>query len=244
MKSINIHIHENKEKLGFAAAEKFSELANTYIRQDNRFTVALSGGSTPKILFENLVEHFRESVAWEKVIFFLSDERFVSLDHIDSNAGMAVNYLFNPLNINSQNVHFVRTKSNSPQQAAALYEKTVRDKLTTTADIPMFDLILLGLGDDGHTASLFPGTGALLEQQKLVTANWIPKFNKWRITFTFSLLNSAKNIIFMISGKNKAAVIEKIINRSKDYPAAKVRPVNGELIWMLDRAAGKLLAHE
>jgi len=244
MKSTNIRIHENREKLGFAAAEKFIELANNYIRQNNRFTVALSGGSTPQILFEILSEHFRESVDWGKILFFWSDERFVPPEHIDSNAGMARQYLITPLKINSKNVHIVPTESNKPQQAAELYEKTIRDTFACPADMPKFDLILLGLGDDGHTASLFPGTGALREQQKLVTANWVPKFNTWRVTFTFSLLNSAKNIIFIISGENKATVIEEIMNRSKDYPAAKIRPVKGELLWMLDRKAGKLLAQE
>ncbi|MBN2411646.1 6-phosphogluconolactonase [candidate division KSB1 bacterium] len=244
MKSINIRIHENKEKLGVAAAEKFIELADTYIRQNNRFTVALSGGSTPKILFKNLVERFRDAVDWNKIILFWSDERYVPPDHIDSNAGMAVHYLINPLNMNSQNIHIVPTESNTPQQAAAKYEKTIRKVFNSTVDIPQFDLVLLGLGDDGHTASLFPGTDALRKKQKLVAANWVPEINKWRITFTFSLLNSAKNIIFLISGENKAAVTEKIVSRTKDYPAAKVQPVNGELIWMLDRAAGRLLAHE
>jgi len=244
MKSTNIRVHENREKLGYAAAEKFIELANTYIRQNNRFTVALSGGSTPKILFEILAEHFQESVDWGKILFFWSDERFVPPDHIDSNAGMALKYLINPLKINRKNVHLVPTETNPPQQSAALYEKTIRDTFASPADTPKFDLILLGLGDDGHTASLFPATNALQEKQKLVAANWVPKFNTWRITFTFSLLNSAKNIIFMISGENKAIVIEEIMNRSKDHPAAKVRPVKGELLWMLDREAGKLLAQE
>jgi len=240
-KSINIQIYENSEELSSAAAQKFVELANKYIRQYNKFMVALSGGSTPKIMFRKLIEQFSSAIEWDKICFFWSDERYVPIDHADSNAGMAMHYLFKPLNIKSENIHFVQTELDSPTEAATLYENTIREKVYLSLDIPRFDLILLGLGDDGHTASLFPGTDALREKQKMVSENWIPKLKKWRITFTFSLLNSAKNIIFLISGENKSAVIDEIVNNIKDYPATHVKPVNGEVTWMLDSAAGKLL---
>lgn len=239
----NCHIHENMTLLGSAAAEQFVALAKEFIQRNGRFTVALSGGSTPQLLFDSLVQHFIGAADWNRVHFYWSDERYVPPEHPDSNAGMALKHLLQPLQIPDHNIHLVPTTFANPAQAAADYEATIRRELPKAA-IPGFDLILLGLGDDGHTASLFPDTAALNARQELVAANWVTKFAKWRITFTFPLLNSAKNIIFLVAGENKAAIIHEILIEKKDYPAARICPINGQLLWFMDKAAAKLILHK
>jgi 6-phosphogluconolactonase len=236
----NCRFYDDVAQLGYAAAEQFIALADEAIRSNNCFNVALSGGSTPKILFQELVNHLATAIDWRLVHFFWSDERFVAPEQPDSNAGMAIAHLLQPLHIPQQNIHLVPTYLAEPAQAAAAYEATIRRKLPESA-IPGFDLILLGLGDDGHTASLFPKTTALDARQELVAANWVTKFNKWRITFTFPLLNSAKNIIFLVAGESKASVIYDIFINNKDCPAARINPVNGQILWLLDKAAGRLI---
>ena len=242
MKSIDIEVYADKEKLGYESARIFAELATKYIIHYDAFFVALSGGSTPQRMYQNLVRHFKNSLEWEKIHFFWSDERYVPVDHPDSNAGMAYTYLFNELNTLPPHIHPVDTHFDSPRDAADAYQALInQEQPPLLQPIPRFDLVLLGMGDDGHTASLFPDTDALYENEQLVAANWVPKFDKWRITFTLPLINSAKNIIFLLSGARKADIIKQIYDDDADYPAGRVSPVEGRLLWLLDQDAGQSL---
>lgn len=237
----DIKILDNKASLGLYAADKFVELSERYIRQNGKFNVALSGGSTPKILYDKLVQLYADDVHWNYIDFFWSDERFVPFDHPDSNGGMAFNHLLKPMDIDKARYFPVPTSYPSAAQCAMEYEETIRSYFSAPSTVPAFDLIFLGMGDDGHTASLFPNTKALQENRRLVTANYVDKFETWRITFTFPLLNQAKNVIFLVGGSDKAGVVKEIHkDGSQKYPSAFVKP-KGELLWLLDADAGKEL---
>jgi 6-phosphogluconolactonase len=222
-----IRVFENSRELARGAAEHFVALA-----QKDSFTVALSGGSTPKVLYQVLAEEFREQVLWSKVQFFWSDERHVPPDHPDSNYRMAHEALLSRVPVLESNVHRVRSENPSAQEAADEYEKII---------VPRLDLILLGLGTDGHTASIFPGSEVLHETKRLVAAPWVEKLNAYRITMTLPLLNNGASVLFLVSGAEKAQIVKEILEGPKQYPAQAVQPINSELIWMLDRdAAGNL----
>ena len=234
---MNINILESKRELAEYTAKHIVNIANESIHKKGRFSIALSGGSTPKILYQALVENFKDTVDWSKIDFFWSDERYVPINHDDSNMKLTIDYLFKPLGIKNDRCHFIKTSLENSAEAAEIYEKDNQ----TYFDNPKFDLILLGLGDDGHTASLFPGTKALYEQNKLVVSNWVEKLQTWRITFTFPLLNAAKNVLFMASGEGKSNVVREILEQQKPYPAALVKPGSGNLYWFLDKQAASQL---
>jgi 6-phosphogluconolactonase len=222
-----IRIYENPGELARGAAEHLVALAP--------LTVALSGGSTPKILYELLAdpqESFRARVAWSSTHFFWSDERHVPPDHPDSNYRMAHETLLSRVPVPESNVHRVHSENPSAQEAADEYEKII---------VPRLDLILLGLGADGHTASIFPGSEVLHETQRLVAAPWVEKLNTYRITMTLPLLNNGASILFLVSGAEKAEIVKEVLEGPKKYPAQAVQPMNGELIWMLDRDAARNL---
>ena len=233
-----VNKYTDRNEMSRKAAEYFVDAAKTILAKQPRFTVALSGGSTPKAMYQTLVQDFRDAVEWEKIVFFWSDERDVPLDHPDSNAGMALENLLKSVNISESRIFPVPTESGPPEKAAALYEQRILNLWCDQPRIPQFDLIFLGLGDDGHTASLFPGTDAVLEQNRLVAANWVASKGTWRYTFTFPLLNSAHNVVFLAGGANKAPVVADILNNPQStFPAAYVKPVNGTLFWFLDADA-------
>lgn len=240
MQQKNIKILDTKKELANYAAEYIVKLANEFISQNSRFSLALSGGSTPKILYQALVENYKDAIDWKKVDFFWSDERYVPIEHEDSNMKLAIDYLINPLGISTDNCKFIATFCKNPAEAAEKYERDVQSYFQK----PEFDLILLGLGDDGHTASLFPGTKALEEKEKLVVSNWVDKFQTWRITFTYPLLNTAKNILFLAAGESKSTVIREIMQENKLYPAALVKPKNGHLDWVLDKQAANQIGQK
>lgn len=236
-----VEIIGNK-KLGERAAEHFYFLAQKYIATKNQFTVALSGGSTPKNLYSYLVNFYHTKIDWRKLYFFWSDERFVPFDHAESNGGMAFTFLLKPLKIQKPNYFPIPTEDIEPVQSALEYESNLRFFFGEKETTPQIDLILLGMGEDGHTASLFPNTEALNKTDRLVKENWIPKLNTWRITFTFKLINSAQNVIFLVTGKEKATVVRDILSKKNtSYPSALVHPKAGELLWLLDEQAAKYL---
>ena len=218
-----IQIFENSRELAHGAAEHFVALA-----QQDRFTVALSGGSTPKILYQLLAEEFREQVPWPNTHFFWSDERHVPPDHPDSNFRRAHEAMLSRVPVPESNVHRIHGENPNAQQAADDYEKTL---------VPRLDLILLGLGTDGHTASIFPGSEVLHETKRLVAAPWVEKLNAYRITMTLPLLNNGASIMFLVSGAEKAQIVKEVLEGPKKYPAQFVQPTNGELLWMLDKEA-------
>ena len=202
-------------------------------------TVALSGGTTPKLMFQILAEQFRDQVEWSRMHFFWSDERHVPPDHPESNYRMANEALLTHLPVSADNVHRIRGENPNAADAAAEYEKTII--AVTKQPLPRLDLIFLGLGTDGHTASIFPGSEVLHETERLVAAPYVEKFKSYRITMTLPLLNNAAAIVFLVSGAEKAEIVKAVLESENEYPAQAVNPFQGELIWMLDKDAASRL---
>jgi len=224
------------------------DLGREAIRLRDRFLLALSGGSTPQRLYQTLAQPAcaPQEMDWDRTVFLFGDERCVGPDHPDSNYGMARASLFAPLGIPQEQVHRMSGENPDPRAAAVAYERVLR---TVTGcpgpDIPPLDLILLGLGEDGHTASLFPGTTALQESDRLVTVSRSPKGIPLRLTLTLGVINRANVILFLITGSTKAQIVRRILEPQTDadraLPAALVTPEQGRLIWMLDQAAASEL---
>jgi 6-phosphogluconolactonase len=227
-----------------AAADEFLRAAGQAVAERGCFTVALSGGSTPKGIYAVLAgdeARKRATIPWSAMQFFFSDERAVPPDHPDSNFRMAFEALLSRVPVPRQNIH--RVLAERPVRAAAeLYETEVRRTFDGPADqVPRFDLIMLGLGADGHTASLFPGTKALEETHRLVSANRVAQPGAERITFTLPLINAAAEVMFVVSGPDKAEKVREVladIRPDGPCPAQRVRPAKGRLLWLLDEAAG------
>jgi 6-phosphogluconolactonase len=240
----NVHIFANLKDLSLWAAERFASLAGHAIQTSGKFTVALSGGSTPKALYEVLARApFGERIDWNGVYFFWGDERFVPLDHRDSNYRMAQETLLSRVPVPEKNIFPIVAENLSAREAAAEYESKLR-KFFGEGTIPRFNLILLGMGEDGHTASLFPHSGALKESIRLVTENYVEKLNTDRITMTVPLINNAANVFFLISGASKAKALKEVLQGPYDpdrLPAQLIRPHSGELLFLVDEAASGML---
>jgi 6-phosphogluconolactonase len=225
------------------AAEEFCRCAQAAFNARGRFCVALSGGNTPRGVYSLLAEKKKDSVPWDEVYIFFGDERHVPPDHPDSNYRMARESLLSKVPIPPANVF--RMPAELPaEDAAAQYEQGLRAFFNLGKnDWPQFDLILLGIGEDGHTASLFPGSLALNEQSKLVAANWVEKFQSPRITFTYPVLNHALRVLFLVSGQGKAQILRDIFDPAMKglYPVQGVQPANGTVLWIADRDAAGLL---
>ncbi|HEY1267387.1 MAG TPA: 6-phosphogluconolactonase [Candidatus Binatia bacterium] len=228
--------------LAHSAAAEWVRRAAEAIAGAGRFTVALSGGNTPRALYAALAgSEFRSEIAWDHVHFFWGDERSVPADHPDSNYRMAYETLLSRVPVTQANIHRIETER-GPEKAAAAYEAELRDFFALSPSVfPRFDLILLGIGEEGHTASLFPGSAALEERERLVIATYVEKLKTDRITFTLPLLNSAAEVAFLVSGKSKAGVVKEMLHDGADLPAARVAPTNGRLSWFLDKEAAALL---
>ena len=237
-----IQVVATSADLFHAAAEEFIRVGRSAIGAQGRFTVALSGGSTPRGLHTQLARDYA-GFSWNRTFVFIGDERYVPPDHPDSNFRMANETLLTQVAIPPENVHRVHTELPDPQQVAAEYEADVRKALELRAgEFPRFDLVILGLGPDGHTASLFPGTEGLKQQSKLVIANRVEKLNTFRISFTYPVLNNAAEVMFMVSGSDKADAVRGVLKgATPPLPAQGVQPANGKLIWMLDEAAASRL---
>jgi 6-phosphogluconolactonase len=234
-----IQILPTSEDLARAAAEHFVARSREAVEQRGSFTVALSGGSTPKLLFELLAdpnEPFRDQISWSNIRFFWSDERHVPPDHPESNYRMANEAMLSRVPVAKDNVHRVPSENPNAAEAASQYEQTLIE--TSQQTLPRLDLILLGLGPDGHTASIFPGSEVLHETQRLVAAPFVEKFQSYRITMTLPLLNNGASVVFLVSGSEKAKIVKEIFGGPQKYPAQAVKPTNGELLWMLDKDAG------
>jgi 6-phosphogluconolactonase len=237
-----IRVLNTPHELFAAAAAEFVGVAEQAIHNTGRFTVALSGGSTPRNLYSLLASNEVPQLPWDKIYFFFSDERYVPPDHPESNYRMANESLLSKVPLPKQNIFRVPTELADAEAAAKEYERKIRSFFhAQPGEIPGFDLILLGMGPDGHTASLFPGTAALEERNRLVVANWVEKFKSYRITFTLPLLNHAAWIMFIVSGQDKAETVRKVLREGQDLPARRVQPAAGKLIWLLDQAAGSQL---
>ena len=236
-----IRVLTTPQELFAAAAEEVVHDANEAVGQRERFTIALSGGSTPKSLFNLLATNARSTLPWDRTFFFWSDERHVPPTDPDSNYRMANEVMLSKVPVPPQNVF--RFPAENPDAAAVAreYEKSLQKVFHLEAGaVPVFDLILLGMGPDGHTASLFPATAALQEKSRLVVANWVEKLKTHRMTFTLPVLNAARNVAFLVSGTDKAPALKAVLEENvpgEQYPAKLVQPTNGRLIWFVDRAA-------
>ncbi len=229
-----------------AAAEEVLRGAADAIAQRGRFAIALSGGSTPKNLYTLIAANASASLPWDRMFFFWGDERHVPPDDPDSNYRMAKETLLSKIPIPPANIFPILAENPDASAAAAAYEQTLRKFFVLApGEFPRFDLILLGLGPDGHTASLFPETAALQEKSRLVVANWVEKLKTSRITFTLPVLNAARCIAFLVSGIDKAEVLHEALegnSSGEKYPSKLVQPSDGQVIWFVDRAAASELS--
>jgi 6-phosphogluconolactonase len=244
--SVEIRTLTTPQELFEAGAELVAHAAKEAVDERGRFTIALSGGSTPRNLYNLLATNARNTLPWDKMFFFFGDERHVPPTDNESNFRMADEAILSRIPVPQGNVFRILGENPDAAVAADAYEQSLRKFFSLEpGQLPVFDLILLGLGPDGHTASLFPGTGALQEKSKLVVANWVEKFNTHRITFTLPVLNAARCVAFLVSGTDKAAALEAVLQSDapgEQYPAKLVHPANGKLIWLVDRAAASGLA--
>lgn len=225
-----------------AAADIILQLYEKAVSEKRIFTIALSGGSTPKKLYELLATPlYAKKIDWKNVYVFWSDERCVPISADENNSHMAAIALLNNVAIPKENIFPVPVNF-EPSKAAARYEQMIKTLFKEKQ--PHFDLILLGTGEDGHTASLFPGTEILEEKKALVKQVYLKEKDMYRVSFTFPLINDAKNILFLVTGKEKSSILKKIFTRpvkKPAYPAQLVKPVKGKLFWFLDKAAAAQL---
>lgn len=239
-----LEVSENSAELVEHIAKTFSGLAAQAIKENGRFIVSVSGGSTPKALYKRLSEPpYIGGIQWADVIFFLGDERCVPHDHPDSNFKMIDEALLSKIAIPESNVFRTVGQSEDPDISALSYEEDLRRVFRVPeGDVPRFDLILLGLGPDGHTASLFPDSKALQICDRLYVANYVEKFNSTRITMTYPVINEGQVVIFLVEGDGKAQILKEVLEQpDKQYPSQLVAPRSGNLFWYVDRAAVRLL---
>ncbi|MGO9402054.1 MAG: 6-phosphogluconolactonase [Terriglobales bacterium] len=239
----SIEVLPTAADLFHAAAEEFVRAGRAAIGAQGRFTVALSGGSTPKALYSLLASNYAD-FAWNRAFLFFGDERHVPPTDPESNYRMVEESLLTKITIPPENVFRVPAENPDAAAAASGYEAQLRRFFQLhPGEFPRFDLILLGMGPDGHTASLFPDSAALDEQSRLVVSNWVAKFNTHRITLTFPVLNRAAEVMFLASGPDKAEMLHQVLEAktTPPLPSQRVEPSDGKLLWMLDEpAAAKL----
>ena len=239
----------NKEIIVLPGVEEMSEFLVTLIRdkvnaanKGEPVNIALSGGTTPKLIFENMVKRYKERIKWERIRFFQVDERCVPPDSPESNYLMIRKHLLDGLNIPED--HFFRIKGeNNPQDEAVRYGKILIENLPMESKYPVFDLVLLGLGEDGHTASLFPGDTVVLKSQNYCEVAVHPQTGQKRITLTLPIFNHARQVVFMVTGKGKAAIVAEIIQypEKKRLPASLVNTGKEKLTWLLNTEAAGIL---
>jgi len=236
-----LRITPKKDDLFHAAAQSVMEIV-TRCQQDGRLcSVALAGGSTPRGLYQLLTHPpYVSQIAWERLRIFWGDERQVPPDHQDSNFRMAQEAFLSQVPIPPHQVFRIEGEL-APDEAARRYEWVLRQQFgVADGEVPRFDLILLGMGADGHTASLFPGTSAVAESHKLVAAPWVESQQTYRVTLTPPVLNAAKDVIFLVSGPDKAIALQVVLEGPRDpdrYPAQVVQPKDGQVLWLIDSAA-------
>ncbi|HVT38722.1 MAG TPA: 6-phosphogluconolactonase [Gemmatimonadaceae bacterium] len=241
-----IQVFPTSDALTAGAAECFVAVAAAAIRTTGRFILALSGGVTPRALYERLASQgYSSRVNWPQAQVFWGDERCVPADDAASNARMAREALLDNVPVRSERVHAIRGQDD-PVRAATAYESELRAALGTPAGAPThapgacFDLVLLGLGGDGHTASLFPGMSAVRETELWVMAEYIPAVSAWRVTLTPIVVNAASEIVFLVSGREKASILQRVLEGPPDaqhLPAQTIAPTAGRLRWLVDADA-------
>jgi 6-phosphogluconolactonase len=235
----SIEVFPDAEALSRAALERITDLLIRTIQKKTRATLVLTGGKTPKPIYEMLATPFPiNPIDWKRVHIFWGDERCVPPENPESNFGMAHDALISKIDVPPENVHRMRGELDA-EGAATLYEREILD-FFQRSDVPSFDLVLLGMGEDGHTASLFPGTQ--WDERRMVIANYVPQSGAKRVSMTPLILNAAAKTIFLVAGRNKADALACVLeNPSCDYPAARIRAGQGSLDWMVDKSAASLL---
>ena len=239
----NLVVYPDRPSFIDGAADFIVDLAAQAIGERGRFTLALSGGSTPRPIYARLASaDYRDRIEWSKVHVFFGDERCVPPDDARSNYRMACEALLDHVSLPPDHIHRIQGEID-PAQAALIYEQELQQLFRTSA-FPTFDLICLGLGDNGHTASLFPGTASLREKERWIVPQYVEVMTSWRVTFTAPLINAARNSAFLVEGAGKAEVLWRILNgpyQPDVLPAQLIQPVNGELHWLVDAAAAAKL---
>ncbi len=230
-------------ELAREAARRFAELAEAFTSDAGRVAVALSGGSTPKAMYQILAEKpFADMLPWRSIYFFWGDERCVPPDHPESNYRMADETLLSKVPVPRENIFRIPAEDEDHERAAASYSETLQKFFAD--EWPHLDLVFLGMGADGHTASLFPGTTALRAGDRIAVANYVEKLQSWRITLTADSINRARNIIFLVAGQDKAPALKEVIGGPRNpeqYPSQLIEPSHGALLWIVDEAAASLL---
>jgi len=239
-----ILIFENSHVLTDYLLKKWIEIAQESVQRNNRFTVALSGGRSPMEFYCKL-SAFKDFDLWKRTHIFLGDERFVPLDHERSNFKMIKESLLDYVNIPPENIHPIATDQKNVELSAEQYKNTLTQLFEfKESNAPCFDLMLLGIGDDGHTASLFPDDEQVDDPQRLVIPVSLPHLKEERVSITMPVINNARNVITFVLGANKADIFKEIIEEKKPFPASKVNPTNGQLIYLLDKEAAQKLSYQ
>lgn len=240
-----IHIYPTGTVFREAVAKAIVEELSAALGQRTNASLVLSGGSTPEAIYRLLgSDPFRALLDWSRVHFFWSDERYVDPAHPHSNYGMVRRAMLDHLAVPASNIHRIETEYD-PATAARRYEKTVRTFFSLReGEFPQFDLVLLGLGEDGHTASLFPNTAVLDEQRRIAAEVFVPAINAYRLTLTLPVINNARCVMFLVAGSQKARIVSVVLEGDAErYPAQRVRPARGRLLWFVDTEAAAFLQH-
>jgi 6-phosphogluconolactonase len=236
-------VFSDLEEISHKAAEVFTNFSRSCIASQQKFSAAISGGSTPRRLYTLLSsDQYRNEVHWPSVHFFWTDERCVPKEYKESNFKTAFDALLSKIPIRDENIHRIRGEED-PDKGARDYEEDV-ETFFGMSGWPIFDLILLGLGEDGHTASLFPGSNLLKERIRLAAPVYLEKPNWNRITLTLPVLNNATQILFLVAGHSKADVVYEILGngrKKEKYPAGLISPVHGSITWLIDQEAARKL---
>jgi len=239
---MELHISKDNDELSLEVAQWMVDYIDDTLKKQNRFTLVLSGGSTPHKLNTLLAASpFKEKIDWDKLHIFWGDERFVPFEDERNNARMAFDTLLNHVPIPASQIHVMKTKNIIPEVAAGEYEKIIRNYFPPTIPASFtFDLVLLGMGDDGHTLSLFPGMHTMHEEEQWATSLFLKQQDMFRITLTPPVVNRAARIAFLASGAGKAVALQQVIDgdfKPDLYPSQMIKPVDGELHWFVDKAA-------
>lgn len=235
-----IKIFQSPRELAEAFAKELVDKFKLAAGRGSAFTVALSGGSTPGILYSVLAAKYNKPVDWRSVHFFWGDERCVPPGHPESNYGMANRLLMSRINVPRQNIHRIKGEA-LPEKEAVRYSDEILENTRNINGLPVFDQVILGMGDDGHTVSIFPGNSELLTTDKICDIAVHPSSGQKRITITGKVINNSDNISFIVTGHSKAIVIEKIFKKKIDFPASAIVPATGTLTWYLDEEAAQFI---
>ncbi len=239
-----IKIHENSFELAAACAGEFYSTVKSYTDNSKKINIALSGGNTPKLLFDSIAANYGNKIDWDRVNIFWVDERCVPPGDADSNYGMTKRHLLDKIRVPESNIHRIKGEEDPPAEAVR-YSVEIMSIVKSVNDLPRFDLTLLGIGPDGHTASLFPDHIEPLNLEEVCKVSIQPLTGQKRITLTESAINNSALIYFLVSGSGKSKIVSGVSNRYPEaagYPAFHIIPTDGKVTWFLDKAAAELLS--